>query len=65
MDKKEQRELIKKQLLNQKDEVGTDTIIIGSASKVTVVKEVYGIWKQKKYPASHVDAKYRANFNIK
>ncbi len=50
MNKKEQREAIKEHILNQKNKIDSDTIIYGSASKVTVMKKVCGIWKQEEYP---------------
>lgn len=50
MNKKKQRELIKKQLLSQKDKA--NMIICGSAKQVIVTEKINGIWKQTGYPAS-------------
>lgn len=50
MDNKKLRELIKKQLLSQKDKA--DMIICGSAKQVIVTEKINGIWKRTGYPAS-------------
>lgn len=50
MNKKKQRELIKKQLLSQKDKA--DMIICGSAKQVIVTEKINGVWRQTVYPAS-------------
>ena len=50
MNKKKQRELIKKQLSYQKDKA--DMIICGSAKQVIVTEKINGVWKQTGYPVS-------------
>lgn len=49
MDKKKQREPIKKQLLSRKHKA--DKIICGSVNKVIVIEKINGVWRQTVYPA--------------